>query len=231
MKRLSTHILIADDDLPNIQFTSFLLEDAGYKVMKAYDSPGVLRLLEHQRPDLVLLDVSLPSASGFDICRQIRRTYDLPVIFLSACGTTQDRVVGLRAGGDDYVVKPFEPPELLARIEAVLRRYYSDMTPSPTLLRQGGVALDSVTHTIMFDDGNTIQLTPREFRVLYYLVANAGRALSASQIHDSVWGGHDTSETQQVALYIRRLRSKIEPNAKRFRHIVTIRNIGYKFEP
>jgi DNA-binding response OmpR family regulator len=136
------HILVADDDLPSVKLTSYLLEEAGYQVVKAYDGPAILQSIEQHNPDLVLLDVTMPKANGFDICRQIRRTSDVPIIFLTGRSQLQDRVMGLQIGGDDYLVKPFEPSELLARVEAVLRRRNSDMLNPSVRLSQGDITLE-----------------------------------------------------------------------------------------
>jgi DNA-binding response OmpR family regulator len=225
------HILVADDDLHNVKLTSFLLEDAGYKTLKAYDGPSIMQMIEQHQPDLVLLDVSMPKTSGFDICRQIRRTSDVPIIFLSARGQLEDRVHGLQIGGDDYLVKPFEPAELLVRVEAVLRRSNNDMLNPSSRLSQGDLTLDPVEHKVVFGDGHTVELTPLEFRLLYYLMQNSGRVLSSSQILNKVWGYDFEGESNLVAVYIRRLRSKLEPKADTPRHVITVRNLGYKFEP
>lgn len=222
-------ILVADDDLASVKLTSFLLEDAGYKVIKAYDATGVLQAIEQRSPDLVLLDVSMPKMNGFDICRQIRRMSDVPIIFVTGSGQLQDRVTGLQIGGDDYLVKPFEPAELLARVEAVLRRRNSEMVNPVTRISQGPLTLDPIEHTVLFDDGRSVVLTPIEFRLLYYLMQNSGRVLSPSQILSRVWGYDYEGESNLVAVYIRRLRAKIEPDADSPRHIITVRNLGYKF--
>jgi DNA-binding response OmpR family regulator len=224
------HILVADDDLNSVKLTSFLLEDAGYRVLKAYDGPSILQMVEQHQPDLVLLDVSMPKSNGFDICRQIRRTSDIPIIFLSAHAHLQDKVQGLQLGGDDYLIKPFEPSELLARVEAVLRRRNSDLLSPSARITQGAITLEPVEHKVIFQDGRTVELTPLEFRLLYYLMKNAGRVLSASQILSKVWGYEYEGESNLVAVYIRRLRTKIEPNAEAPRHVLTVRNLGYKFE-
>jgi DNA-binding response OmpR family regulator len=224
------HILVADDDLHNVKLTSFLLEDAGYKTLKAYDGPTILQMIEQHQPDLVLLDVSMPKTSGFDICRQIRRTSDVPIIFLSARGQLEDRVHGLQIGGDDYLVKPFEPAELLVRVEAVLRRSNNDMLNPSSRLSQGDITLDPVEHKVLFADGHAVDLTPLEFRLLYYLMQNAGRVLSSSQILNKVWGYDFEGESNLVAVYVRRLRTKLEPKADSPKHVITVRNLGYKFE-
>lgn len=222
-------ILVADDDLASVKLTSFLLEDAGYRVIKAYDATGVLQAIEQRSPDLVLLDVGMPKMSGFDICRQIRRMSDVPIIFVTGSGQLQDRVTGLQIGGDDYLVKPFEPAELLARVEAVLRRRNSDMVNPVTRISQGPLTLDPIEHTVLFEDGRSVVLTPIEFRLLYYLMQNSGRVLSPSQILSKVWGYDYEGESNLVAVYVRRLRAKIEPDGESPRHIITVRNLGYKF--
>lgn len=222
-------ILVADDDLASVKLTSFLLEDAGYRVIKAYDATGVLQAVEQRSPDLVLLDVGMPKVSGFDICRQIRRMSDVPIIFVTGSGQLQDRVTGLQIGGDDYLVKPFEPAELLARVEAVLRRRNSDMVNPVTRISQGPLTLDPIEHTVLFEDGRSVVLTPIEFRLLYYLMQNSGRVLSPSQILSKVWGYDYEGESNLVAVYVRRLRAKIEPDGESPRHIITVRNLGYKF--
>ncbi|MFO7167152.1 MAG: response regulator transcription factor [Chloroflexota bacterium] len=224
------HILVADDDLPSVKLTSYLLEEAGYQVVKAYDGPSILQSIEQHHPDLVLLDVMMPKASGFDICRQIRRTSDVPIIFLSARSQLQDRVMGLQIGGDDYLIKPFEPSELLARVEAVLRRRNADMLNPSVRLSHGDITLDPVEHKVLFANGRTVELTPLEFRLLYYLMKNSGRVLNTSQILNKVWGYDYEGESNLVAVYIRRLRTKVEEDPEHPKHVITVRNLGYKFE-
>ena len=138
-------------------------------------------------------------------------------------------MTGLQIGGDDYLVKPFEPAELLARVEAVLRRRNSDLVNPVTRISQGPLTLDPIEHTVLFEDGRSVVLTPIEFRLLYYLMQNTGRVLSASQILSKVWGYDYEGESNLVAVYIRRLRAKIEPDIDTPRHIITVRNLGYKF--
>ncbi len=224
------YILVADDDLPSVKLTAFILEEAGYKVIKAYDGPSILQSVEQYNPDLILLDVMMPKTNGFDVCRQIRRTSDVPIIFLSARSQLQDRVTGLQIGGDDYLVKPFEPSELLARVEAVLRRRNSDMLNPSARLSLGDLTLDPVEHKVLFADGRIVELTPLEFRLLYYLMKNAGRVLNTGQILSKVWGYDYEGESNLVAVYIRRLRTKIERDPEHPRYVLTVRNLGYKFE-
>lgn len=225
------NILVADDDVNNVKLAAFLLEEAGYKVTRTHDGHKVMPLIEEHQPDLVLLDVEMPGMNGFEVCQQIRRMSDVPIIFLTAHSQLSDRIKGLQIGGDDYLVKPFEPSELLARIEAVLRRSNNDALTPSSRISQGDVTLDPVEHKVLFADGRIVMLTPLEFRLLYYLMKNPGRVLSGSQILSKVWGYDFEGESNLVAVYVRRLRTKIEPDAEHPRHIITIRNLGYKFEP
>lgn len=225
------NILVVDDDIPSARMTSYLLEEAGYRVFRAHDASNILQLIEQHNPDLILLDVMMPKIDGFEVCRQIRRNSDIPIIFLSARHQLQDRVMGLQIGGDDYLVKPFEPSELLARVEAVLRQRNADVLNTSTRLSQGNITLDPVEHKVLFTDGRVVELTPLEFRLLYYLMKNSGRILNVTQILSKVWGYDYEGESNLVAVYIRRLRTKVEEDPDHPRHVITVRNLGYKFEP
>jgi DNA-binding response OmpR family regulator len=228
---MTLNILVADDDLYNVKYTAFVLEDAGYRVLKAFDGPSIIQAVEQEQPDLVLLDVSMPKADGFEICRLIRRTSDVPIIFLSARTQVEDRVIGLQIGADDYLIKPFEPAELLARIEAVLRRRNNEVLNSTaTRISRGDITLDPVEHRVLFKQGREVTLTPIEFRLLYYLMQNASRVLSPSQILSNVWGYDYNGDSNLVAVYIRRLRTKLTDIAGPGQRIVTVANLGYKFE-
>ncbi len=225
------NILVVDDDIQNAKMTSYLLEEAGYRVFRIHDPSNIMQVIEQHNPDLILLDIMMPKMDGFEVCRQIRRNSDIPIIFLSARTYLQDRVMGLQIGGDDYLVKPFEPSELLARVEAVLRRRNADVLNTSTRLSQGNITLDPVEHKVLFTDGRVVELTPLEFRLLYYLMKNSGRILNVSQILTKVWGYDYEGESNLVAVYIRRLRTKVEEDPDHPRHVITVRNLGYKFEP
>lgn len=224
------HILVADDDRLSVKLTTYLLESSGYTVTSVASGREVLRYFEHDEPDLILLDVDLPHMNGFEVCRQLRRKSDLPIIFVSAHGQLQDRVNGLQLGGDDYINKPFEPLELLARIESVARRRESDPVAPLARLRQGDLMLDPVEHKALFSDGRTADLTPIEFRLLYYLMKNAGRVINADQMLNKVWRYDDGGGNNLVAVYIRRLRHKIEKDPRQPHYITTLPNLGYRFE-
>jgi DNA-binding response OmpR family regulator len=221
-------ILIADDDRPLVTFLSVLLEDAGYKVLTAYDGQGVLHAITQQQPDLVLLDVTLPQIDGLTLCRRIRRSSDVPIIFLSARSQVDDRVAGLNSGADDYVVKPFEPTELLVRISAVLRRAVpAALQDLPAISRQG-LTLMPLTRTIVAHD-QTIMLTPIEFRLLHYLMTNSGQVLRPDQIIEHIWGATDKDHHSLLTTYVSRLRAKLEPDTVHSRYIITVHGVGYAF--
>ncbi len=224
------HILVADQDRLNVKLTTYLLESSGYSVTATHSAKEILSIVERGEPDLILLDVELPQTNGFDICRQIRQTSDIPVIFLSARAKLEDRVLGLQIGGDDYLSKPFEPVELLARIEVVLRRRDSDTVIPLTRINAADISLDPVEQRVTYLDGRTTILTPIEFRLLYYFVKNTDRILTSEQILDKVWRYEESNSSNLVAVYVRRLRNKIETDAKRPRYILTIPNRGYRFQ-
>ncbi|MBC8160272.1 MAG: response regulator transcription factor [Roseiflexaceae bacterium] len=223
-------ILIADDDLLTVKLTAFVLEEAGYRVVKVYNGQDVLSAVNEHEPELILLDVAMPRTNGFDVCRQIRNTSNVPIIFLSARTQLQDRVTGLQIGGDDYIAKPFEPSELVARIEAVLRRRTIDQFAPSSRLAVGTVTVEPITHEVSAGDRKPVKLTPVEFRLLYYLMRNPGRVLSTSMILSKVWGNGYDNESNLVPVYIRRLRTKIEAEIEHPRYIITVTSLGYKFE-
>ena len=204
-------VLVVDDDPPSIKMTSFLLQEEGYTVLTATNGQEALRKVEQESPDLVILDVMMPHMDGLEVCRRIRRTTNLPIIILSAKGETSDRVTGLELGADDYLAKPFEPSELLARVRAVLRRAeafsYGD---TQTLLTAGGIRLDPVNSTAtLLARNETIQLTPIEFRLLHCLMRNAGRVLTHDQLINAVWGYEYEGYGNQIAVYMSRLRTQL----------------------
>jgi DNA-binding response OmpR family regulator len=224
-------ILIVDDDRPSLKMTGFLLREEGYSVFTADNGHDALRMIDEKTPDLLILDVMMPGMDGWEVTRQLRRTTNLPIIILSAKGETTDRVFGLDLGADDYLAKPFEPSELLARVRAVLRRAEAFTFGEPqTQLSVEGFRLDPVNNTVALPGNRVVELTPIEFRLLHYLARNNGRVLTHEQLLNTVWGYEYEGYSNQVAVYIRRLRSKLEPNPDEPRHILTARGIGYRFE-
>jgi DNA-binding response OmpR family regulator len=224
-------ILAVDDDHNNLKMLEFLLKGEGYEVMTATNGVSAMEVLDSQHPDLVILDVMMPQMDGFTACRRIRQTMDVPILILSAKGETTDKVEGLELGADDYLPKPFEPSELLARVRALLRRSEISTFDDPDAqVAVGGLRLDPVDNRVYTRDGEAIGLTPIEFRLLHCLMRNAGRTLTHDFLLSHAWGYEYDGYSNQIAVYIRRLRSKIEPDPASPRHIKTVRGLGYRFE-
>lgn len=223
-------VLVVDDDPPSLKMTAFLLHEEGYEVLTADNGIDALRLVEQEMPDLVVLDVMMPGLDGLEVTRRIRRSTNLPILILSAKGETVDRVTGLDLGADDYLAKPFEPSELLARVRSVLRRAEAFTFGEPqSALAAGGIHIDPISNVATLPNGSTVELTPIEFRLLHCLMRNADRILSHEQIISSVWGYDYEGYSNQVAVYMRRLRLKIEGDPDNPQHLLTIRGLGYKF--
>jgi DNA-binding response OmpR family regulator len=211
--------------------TAFLLREEGYTVYTADNGKEALRMIDEKTPDLLVLDVMMPGMDGWEVTRHLRKTTNLPILILSAKGETSDRVFGLDLGADDYLAKPFEPSELLARVRAVLRRAEAFTFGEPqSQLAVEGFRLDPVNNAVTLPNGRAVELTPIEFRLLHCLMRNAGRVLTHETLLSTVWGYDYEGYSNQVAVYIRRLRSKLEPNPDDPRTIVTARGLGYKFE-
>lgn len=194
---------------------------------------GLSALTEFDRTgaDIVLLDLMLPEMSGTEVCRELRQRSHVPIIMVTARDSEIDKVVGLEIGADDYVTKPYSPRELVARIRAVLRRKSSETVDlaAPTLAA-GPVRMDIERHVVTVD-GSAVQLPLKEFELLELLLRNAGRVLTRGQLIDRVWGADYVGDTKTLDVHVKRLRSKVEPEPSTPRYIVTVRGLGYKFEP
>jgi two-component system response regulator RegX3 len=225
------HVLVADSDGTSLQHTVALLEHARYQVSRASDGKGAMRVFASQTPDLVLMEVLLPDQEGFEICRRIRRTSDVPIVFLSTKARAEDRVLGLKLGADDYLAKPCAPAELLARVGAALRRAERARRPPTTALSQGGWMLDPLKQICEIEDGKTVELTPREVHLLAFLMKRAGRVCTTNQIIRHVWGFAGQQARSIVATSIWRLRAKLEDDPRDPQHLLTVRHVGYKFDP
>lgn len=224
-------ILVVDDDAPSVKMISFLLREEGYEVTSTDNGLSALDLIEREVPDLVILDVMMPHLDGFEVCRRIRQKMYVPIIFLSAKGETVDKVAGLQLGADDYLAKPFEPAELLARVKAVMRRAEAfAVEDTQSRLVVGDVTLDPLSNRLHFADGRTAELTPIEFRLIHCLMRNAGRILSHELLMNAVWGYDYEGYSNQIAVYVRRLRMKIERDPDNPKYLTTVRGLGYKFE-
>ena len=225
-------VLVVEDEASFVEALTIGLRREGFDVVVAVDGAEALDRFDEVAPDLVLLDVMLPKVSGIDVCRQLRKRTQVPIIMVTAKGAEIDTVVGLEVGADDYVTKPYRLRELVARMRAVLRR--TDATGSasdlgPDSLEVGPVTLDPQEHRASVD-GAEIGLPLKEFELLHLLLANAGRVLPRETLIDRVWVSDYVGDTQTLDVHVKRLRSKIEPDPARPVRIVTIRGLGYKYE-
>lgn len=218
-------ILVVDDEQPILDAVSYSLKKEGFQVVTALDADECLDLVRREPPDLVLLDVMLPSLSGFDVCRLIRKQRDVPIIMLTARADETDRVVGLELGADDYVTKPFSMRELIARIKGVLRRA-AGVAPSAQIV-VGNLTIDADRYEAHLD-GRRLDLSPREFELLRFLASHPGQTFARQTLLDRVWGEDAYVGDRTVDVHIRWLREKIEENPSAPKRIVTVRGVGYK---
>lgn len=225
-------ILMVDDDPSLVKMITFLLKDEGYDVISAATGTEALQILQQQWVDMVILDIMLPRGmDGFEICRRVRETNRVPIIMLSAKGSTEDRVRGLLEGADDYLPKPCEPAELLARVKALARRSQAQPSAADSrLMAAGGLQLDPLRHTVTLSNGKSADLTPTESQLLHCLMRNAGKILTREILIAHAWGDTQGRDVGQVDVYIRRLRVKIETDPAKPRLIQTVWGLGYKFE-
>ena len=218
-------ILVVDDE-PNIaDLVELYLRRDGFRVVKAATGEDGVRAVTHHRPRLVVLDVGLPDIDGLEVCRRLRQTTTIPVIFLTARDTEVDRILGLELGADDYVTKPFSPAELVARVKAVLRRSDGTSAP-PEIVQVGGVAIDLGRREVRVD-GVPVAFTTKEFDLLEFLAERPGLALSRQQILDGVWGYDWFGDVRTVDVHIAQVRKKVEGAVR----IDTVRGVGYRLDP
>ena len=226
-------VLLVEDEESFVEALLVGLKREGFRVEVARDGFEALERFDAVRPDIVLLDVMLPRISGIDVCRQIRKKSQVPIIMVTAKGAEIDTVVGLEVGADDYVTKPYRIRELVARMRAVLRRRGADgvvpVEHSPGSVVVGDVALDPDEHVVTVG-GEPLALPLKEFELLHLLLANAGRVLTRETLIDRVWGNDYVGDTKTLDVHIKRLRGKIETDPAQPLRIVTIRGLGYKYE-
>ena len=227
-------ILVVDDEPTIVEIVSRYLERAGFEAHGAGDGPEALRQAERHRPDLVVLDVMLPGLDGIEVMRRLHERPGPPtaVILLTARGEENDRLVGLRHGADDYVVKPFSPNELVARVEAVLRRVSppAEVEEAAPPIEHGPLRVEPASRRV-FLDGEELSLTMREFDLLAYLVARPGRVFSRDQLMEAVWEYPFFTDTSTVTVHIRRLRAKLDDDPGEPRFIETVWGVGYRLKP
>jgi len=225
-----TRVLVVEDEDSFSDALSYMLRKEGFEVAIAVSGPDALETFERNGADLVLLDLMLPGLPGTEVCRELRSRSNVPVIMLTAKDSEVDKVVGLELGADDYVTKPFSSRELVARIRAVLRRRGDAEELAPAVLEAGPVRMDVERHIVSVG-GRSVQLPLKEFELLEVLLRNAGRVLTRMQLIDRVWGADYVGDTKTLDVHVKRLRAKIEPSPSEPRYIVTVRGLGYKFEP
>jgi DNA-binding response OmpR family regulator len=225
---MSQTILIADDEQSIVDLLQYNLEKGGYEVVVAYNGTDAVRLAHMHRPDLAIIDITMPGIDGLEVCTRLRHELGTPVILLTARDSEIDKIVGLEIGADDYVTKPFSPRELLARIKSVLRRAKTPAATPTARVHIGELCLDSLTHEVHLD-GAPLALTAKEFALLEYLMRNANLALSRHAILDHVWGYDFYGDPRTVDVHVRRLREKVEADCSTPRLIVTVPGVGYKF--
>jgi two-component system, OmpR family, alkaline phosphatase synthesis response regulator PhoP len=224
-------ILVVDDEDSIVQLVSYNLRRSGYEVLSAGNGEQALTVARAEKPDLVILDVMLPGMDGFEVCKELRRTLDLPIIMLTARDEEIDRVVGFEIGADDYVVKPFSPRELIGRVKAILRRSKKEAPEPPKpgeTLDFGSLSINVITYEVL-RDGSQADLTPTEFQILKVLAQNPGRVFSRDELVDRVIGPDFFGDVRTVDVHIRHLRAKLEENPSEPRYIETVRGAGYKF--
>ena len=213
-------VLIVEDEKSIVDIVRFNLEKEGYAVLTAYDGEAGLTSAREEKPDLILLDIMLPGCNGYELL-QYAQSMGLPVIFLTALGTTENKVKGLKMGADDYLAKPFAIPELLARVETVLRRYHK----SEGILKVFDITIDTASRLVM-REGKQIALTLKEFDLLLLLARNRNIALYRETIYESVWGGEYEGQSRTIDLHVQRLKKKLGWNEE----ITAVYKVGYRLE-
>ncbi|MEY4655418.1 MAG: response regulator transcription factor [Rhodoluna sp.] len=224
-----TKVLVVEDEVSMREALVFLLRSEGYVVVEAEDGEQAVKVFAAEGADLVLLDLMLPKLSGKEVCKSLRSQSDVPVIMLTAKDTEIDKVIGFEIGADDYVTKPYSKNELLARMKAVLRRNGGPKEAIDGILEAGPVRMDIDRHIVYFK-GEKVSMPLKEFELLELLLENKNRVLTRGQIIDQVWGSNYYGDTKTLDVHVKRLRSKIEEDPARPRHLLTVRGLGYKFE-
>jgi two-component system, OmpR family, alkaline phosphatase synthesis response regulator PhoP len=220
-------ILIVDDEPKIVKLARDYLERGGFQVLTAADGPAALAITKAEKPDLIVLDLNLPGMDGLDVCRRLRRESDVPIIMLTARVEETDRLIGLELGADDYIVKPFSPRELVARVRAVLRRVQGGVH-QPGLVRVGALEIDLAGHRASFDD-EPLHLTRIEFNLLAFLAQHPGQAFSRERLLEHLHGHSHDGFDRSIDAHIKNLRRKIETDPADPLYILTVYGIGYRF--
>ena len=228
------NILVVDDDKEIVESIEIYLRNEGYKVFKAYDGLEALDILTNEEIHLILMDIMMPKLVGIEATIKIRQDKNIPIILVSAKGEDTDKILGLNIGADDYITKPFNLLELIARVKSNLRRYmnlgnFSNESLQQDISKSGGLELNTSTKEVKVD-GLNVKVTPIEYRILELLLRNKGRVFSIDEIYEKVWKEESFNVENTVAVHIRRIREKIEINPKEPRYLKVVWGIGYKIE-
>ena len=225
------NILVVDDDKEIVKAIEIYLGEEKYKIYKAYDGEGALKQIKEERIHLIILDIMMPNKDGIETLQEIRKSKNIPVIMLSAKSEDIDKINGLNVGADDYMTKPFNPVELIARVNALIRRYtkLGAMEEKQGVIKNGELCIDDVLKKVIID-GKEIKLTPTEYNILKFLTQNKGKVFSIEQIYINVWNGECYAAENVIAVHIRHIREKIEINPKEPKYLKVIWGVGYKVE-
>jgi DNA-binding response OmpR family regulator len=224
---MSQKILVVDDELDIVKVVRAYLEQSGFRVITASDGEQALVVFRHEQPDLIVLDLNLPKMDGLYVCRAIRRDSNVPIIMLTARVEETDRLIGLEIGADDYIVKPFSPREVVARVRTVLRRS-TPVLEQPTLISIGALMIDPLKHEVQLHN-RSIDLTPSEFNILLALAAQPGRAFSRMELLDAAQGESYAGYERSIDVHIKNLRQKLGDEPRDPTYILTVYGVGYKF--
>jgi DNA-binding response OmpR family regulator len=224
-------ILVCDDDKEIVEAIEIYLQQEGYQVVKAYDGEQALILLRERNIDLMIIDVMMPKLDGIRATLEARKSSSIPIIILSAKTEDADKILGLNVGADDYVTKPFNPLELVARVKSQLRRYttLSNTEAAETQYEAGGLIINDDLKKV-FVDGDEVKLTPMEYNILLLLMKNKGKVFSIAQIYEQIWKEEAIGADNTVAVHIRHIREKIEINPREPRYLKVVWGVGYKIE-
>ena len=220
-------ILVVDDDKHIAELISLYMMKDGYETEEVYDGREAVKMAESFQPDLILLDLMLPGLDGYQVCTEIRKTSRVPIIMLTAKGETFDKVLGLELGADDYIVKPFDPKELVARVKAVLRRYEPKQEEvDKNRLKFGGLEINLSNYSVSYN-GKSLEFPPKEFELLSFLAQHPNRVFTREQLLDRIWGYEYVGDTRTVDVHVKRIREKL--NSEDEWGILTVWSVGYKF--
>lgn len=219
-------VLIVDDDRHIAELIALYLEKEGYQTKEVYDGREAIREAATLQPDLILLDLMLPGLDGYQVCTELRKTSHVPIIMLTAKGEVFDKVLGLELGADDYMVKPFDPKELVARVKAVLRRFEPKVVEDSSILRYPDLEINMANYSVSYQ-GKSLDFPPKEFELLYYLADNPNRVFTREQLLDRIWGYEYVGDTRTVDVHVKRIREKLGPEDEW--GVRTVWSVGYKF--